>query len=300
MNKLLTTLTGGFPLTLNDIGYLQQSTIDSFKGILSAFGVAGNNAVILSGCERSVGGGNVTISAGYVSIGGEVCLFPEQVYPAPGLSVDEYFKVVSTFDPNGNKVFQNGSTNDTYQSRIAQIELAGSVPTGFTKYTDAKSIYQIIDENIDGVPMNAIIMWSGSLATIPSGYVLCDGNNNTPDLRGRFIVGYDDNDSDYSIGNTGGEKKHLLTVSEMPSHQHDVLIGTTSTGDPADFDALIIPSASIGNHEYDPIDVKGGTGSKGSNAPHENRPPYYSLAFIQKTGTTVNSNTPWTAVSSSS
>jgi len=73
----------------------------------------------------------------------------------------------------------------------------------------------------DALPRGTIIMWSGSVAQIPSGWALCDGKNGTPDLRGRFIVGYDAADSDYAaIGSTGGEKKHTLTKEELPPHGH--------------------------------------------------------------------------------
>lgn len=51
------------------------------------------------------------------------------------------------------------------------------------------------------VPSGSIIMWSGSIAAIPSGYVICDGNNGTPDLRDRFVVGAGNS---YAVGNTGG------------------------------------------------------------------------------------------------
>lgn len=52
-----------------------------------------------------------------------------------------------------------------------------------------------------GVPTGGIIAWSGSIGSIPSGYVLCNGSNGTPDLRDRFIVGAG---TTYSVGNTGG------------------------------------------------------------------------------------------------
>lgn len=51
------------------------------------------------------------------------------------------------------------------------------------------------------VPTGAIIMWSGSIGSIPSGYVICDGSNGTPDLRDRFVIG---SGSNYSVGNSGG------------------------------------------------------------------------------------------------
>ena len=52
-----------------------------------------------------------------------------------------------------------------------------------------------------GVPNGAIIMWSGTVATIPDGFSLCDGSNNTPDLRHRFVIGAG---STYAVGATGG------------------------------------------------------------------------------------------------
>jgi microcystin-dependent protein len=79
------------------------------------------------------------------------------------------------------------------------------------------------------VPSGAILMWSGE--TPPVGWALCDGTNGTPDLRGRFIVGYDPSDPDYNAtGLTGGEKSHTLSQTEMPGHVHSVTGSTTTNG----------------------------------------------------------------------
>lgn len=43
--------------------------------------------------------------------------------------------------------------------------------------------------NFSAIPIGCIVMWSGTIATIPSGWRLCDGTNNTPDLRDRFVIG---------------------------------------------------------------------------------------------------------------
>lgn len=67
----------------------------------------------------------------------------------------------------------------------------------------------------------------GNKNTIPKGWYLCDGTNGTPDLRGMFVVGYDDRDVDYNqVGKTGGIKNVILTEAQIPSHTHT---GNTST-----------------------------------------------------------------------
>ena len=62
-----------------------------------------------------------------------------------------------------------------------------------------------------------IMLWSGSTGSIPSGWVLCNGSNSTPDLRNRFVVGAG---SGYSVGNTGGADTVTLTEAQIPSHNH--------------------------------------------------------------------------------
>ncbi|MFM9836904.1 MAG: hypothetical protein ACKVOQ_01500 [Cyclobacteriaceae bacterium] len=67
------------------------------------------------------------------------------------------------------------------------------------------------------VPSGSILMWSGSIASIPSGWVLCNGTNGTPDLRDRFIVGAGNS---YAVSNTGGQNSVALSIGELPSHNH--------------------------------------------------------------------------------
>ena len=72
-----------------------------------------------------------------------------------------------------------------------------------------------------GVPQGTIVMWSGN--TPPEGWALCDGTNGTPNLRGRFIVGLDNSNSDYAqTKNTGGLPKTTLDVTNLPSHSHSI------------------------------------------------------------------------------
>ncbi len=67
------------------------------------------------------------------------------------------------------------------------------------------------------IPAGVILLWSGTIADIPTGWALCDGQNNTPDLRDRFIVGAG---SSYSVGDTGGANDVTLTIDQTPAHTH--------------------------------------------------------------------------------
>lgn len=78
-----------------------------------------------------------------------------------------------------------------------------------------------------GLVAGIICMWSGSTASVPSGWALCDGTNGTPDLRDRFIVGAGNS---YAPGAVGGANSVTLTQAQMPVHQHTVSLATDSQG----------------------------------------------------------------------
>jgi hypothetical protein len=148
----------------------------------------------------------------------------------------------------------------------------------------------------DIIPSGVIVMWSGSVATIPSGWLICDGSNSTPDLRNRFIVGAG---STYSVAGTGGSADAIVV-----SHTHT---GSTSTAsltgtlrnveEPFGSASGIVSLSDQGQAFY------GGTGStaynrqanfnashshtfttdsSGSSGTNANLPPYYALAYIMK------------------
>ena len=118
-----------------------------------------------------------------------------------------------------------------------------------------------------------IMLWYGSVASIPNGWRLCDGNNGTPDLRSRFVVGAGTGGS-YSPGDTGGANSVTLTVAQIPAHTHtyertDVGINVNDRPWPAS------------NNDCDMTTQN--TSSTGGGQSHENRPPYYALCYIMKT-----------------
>ena len=129
---------------------------------------------------------------------------------------------------------------------------------------------------VDSFVSGMIIMWNSTVASIPTGFVLCDGNNNTPDLRGRFVVGHHPSNGDYDVDDTGGAESVTLNLNQIPSHTHSY-VGHTYPGSGPE------QNQSGGPEDRTSFNVNKTTGSAGGGQAHENRPPYYALCYIMKT-----------------
>lgn len=157
-----------------------------------------------------------------------------------------------------------------------------------------------------------IMMWSGTIATIPTGWVLCNGSNSTPDLRNKFIIGAHSDSAGVAYSTvtgsntqSGGSKDSIVV-----SHTHTGTTASTSltgnvTGISESFASgggaasgvfTKITGYTVGNTpvQNDSGDGAGfsmdashthtfTTGSTGSSGTNANLPPYYALAFIMKT-----------------
>lgn len=168
----------------------------------------------------------------------------------------------------------------------------------------------------NAIPSGFIGMWSGSIGAIPGGWLLCDGTNSTPDLRDRFIVGAG---TSYSVGAIGGSASVTLTESQIPTHTHTITATSGAAGahthtvtDPGHTHTYAAPSGSA--YEYGTgltgssgiatssttntgsattgismtsaadhtHTITATAGNAGSGSSHENRPPYFALAYIMK------------------
>lgn len=138
----------------------------------------------------------------------------------------------------------------------------------------------------NGVPSGAIMMWSGSIASIPSGWLLCNGSSGTPDLRDRFIVGAG---STYAVNATGGSANatlvshsHTASVSD-PGHAHniDTHFQANVSGDRINSFADT-QFARTNTTQTATTGISVGISTEGSSATNANLPPYYALAYIMK------------------
>ena len=119
-----------------------------------------------------------------------------------------------------NVLQHEGSTkvavSATGASVTGNLSVSGTIPagqlTGAMPAIDGSAL-----TGIQGIPSGAIMMWNGTNANIPSGFVLCDGSNGTPDLTDKFILG---RGSSSNSGNSGGANPFTLTEGNLPSHSH--------------------------------------------------------------------------------
>ena len=171
--------------------------------------------------------------------------------------------------------------------------------------TDAYSANMVnslvsVSSGNDTLPIGAIIPFSGN--SIPTNYLLADGSAvsrttynelfdtigttygtgdgsttfNLPNLKGRIPVGLDSSDTSFdTLGETGGEKTHQLTVNEMPSHTHDQYV-TANNGN----QAVRRDYSSDGNSAIFPQGCK--TASTGGGQPHNNLQPYITQKYLIK------------------
>ena len=172
--------------------------------------------------------------------------------------------------------------------------LANSSNVTIQTYDNLYGIVSATPPAATPIPAGGILLWSGSIGSIPAGYVLCNGSNGTPDLRDRFLVGAG---STYAVNATGGSADSIVvthnhtatsTVTD-PGHDHDAITqvsGSSSSG--AQFtnsfsgsvnttSTQMIQTATTG------ITVATTTANAGTSGTNANLPPYYALCYIMKT-----------------
>ncbi len=141
MDKLKTSAVGGFPFVLDDIrqflGRLSgsQGIYQAFNNLLRGFG----DNFIVQGAVASGSSPNVAITEGWVILDGELVKVDAQT--GINTSTDNKFVKVTTFDSRGNKAFQNGSIEDTYEKNRAVVQgTTGNLDFDGDTFSDLRSI----------------------------------------------------------------------------------------------------------------------------------------------------------------
>lgn len=201
-----------------------------------------------------------------------------------------------------NAVIAAGSGSTPGEGVVTNAMMATDVKIGSLaalNTTDKDSIVEAINElkaaiTRDNTPAGVIRMWSGTIANIPSGNVLCDGTNGTPDLRNRFIMGAPDQ---AGMNTTGGSNTTTLTIAQLPAHNHPVVMDAVP---PHTHTSLGADSGKIASYVNDNPSIlldngttttssggghtpTGTTTNTGSGSSYDSRPAYYALAFIMRT-----------------
>lgn len=169
---------------------------------------------------------------------------------------------------------------------VVQMWAGAAVPEGYVlcngqelRTADYPELYKAL-----GVTFNTATSASGTKYSTRAGYF------RVPDLRGRFVVGQHDSDNDYrACGSGGGNKAVALTMEQMPAHKHtfkDYYHAESSKKVKGSYDYIPINSkVGCGDTDYDNEYLqyyRHDTDSSGSGATHENRPPYYVMAYIMR------------------
>jgi len=150
----------------------------------------------------------------------------------------------------------------------------------------------------DPIPSGIIVMWKGAVNQIPAGWALCDGNNGTPDLRDRFVVGAGNS---YAVGANAGNTSHSHTINDhshlAPDHlhtiAHDHYVSRVNNGSYwSDWGSGLDTGGNYAGYTYgsqtnnssgasDRSMQTGEATDRGMDS-RSNLPPYYALAYIMK------------------
>jgi microcystin-dependent protein len=243
----------------------------------------GGSNYILSGC---VDDGDGNVGDGIIVINGELLVFTGGIKKSK-IDIRQTQKTLTAFGV---------PYPEAYVYRTAVFSDTDGYPwDDLVQVLTNKQIEEKINSLKSEEP-GFIKMWSGRIDRIPQDYLLCNGSTLTvasypqlayslgketeesftiPDLRKRFVVGYDNSNADYSIiGTIGGAETVTLTEQQMPVHAHNIRFVEEKWGDNANSRPFPNPEGTSG--------YTAGTTSAGGGQAHENRPPYYVLAYVIK------------------
>ena len=212
-------------------------------------------------------------------------------------------------DVSDQKLYINGGLKIHIDNTdVLEIEQNSNINVRRNININSSNTNSYIFKGIGMAPIGMIAMWSGDENGPGGCWVLCDGNNGTPDLRGKFIMSstysstltINGETTNYSLGQTGGKQYVTLEDEEMPSHSHHGDTQGSQHSHTIELGNYDDGNFTGGSGQYPPADAGGLSGgnwktdsggahthsyttnSSGGDLSHENRPSYYVLAFIMR------------------
>ena len=203
-------------------------------------------------------------------------------------------------EASGDIIFRTTNTNNERMRILnsgnveigGDVEIGGTVEIGGNVDLNSSSSNNRQFIGYGTIPIGGIIMWNNyNGETVPDGWALCNGQLvngvQTPDLRGRFVMSSTygsfnvagEGSTTYAVGNTGGEQQVTLTTAEIPSHSHEYQDAyrlehhgyNAAKGD----QRRLVNDVGTNSSEKN-------TSNTGGGGSHENRPPYFVLAYIMR------------------
>lgn len=320
MNNINFKQDGGLPLSTDILDWLQQK-IDTLQVLAEIKGGTPNNnqGFIISGCN--VSGDNVESGYIYASYnGGNPELFR---FIGGNKKVNGFIRLVET---KTDLLFEDNICRDVLFVReleltstdtgfpFTSIKEKSTAPTNDTLKSEIVGLKDVVDkleeEIVKLVPKGIIVIWSGSINTIPKGWALCDGNNSTPDLTRRFIYGAG---HDLAPDMKNGYDTRLLRAENLPYHRHYIARNSLSKSSSDDsvkrktleekdelayrkegHDSGTNYRLMEANEQLDFVGVTSASIVRDGGSNKDNRtlitkqepidimPPYYTLAYIMK------------------
>ncbi len=299
-NKLIVSATG-FPGTNKTLRFIQ----DAFREPLGALAQLAGDKTIITGVVNTAG----VVSDGFIVYQNEIIPFQGGAFANTVTIMESFENVDYNTDVNDDTILDN---LPAYRTIYAKCGTGGIDIFNFSELYKLRTLKEM-------QPIGTIQMWSGTIPNIPLGWRLCDGNNGTPNLINRFVVGAG---GTYNVGDVGGLDAVQLTVAQMAEHSHN---GTTQNSGSHNHTISINQSgshthsghvvqasgtwkgggsnsspnstsnpgsvSSSGLHTHTANIANSGvhnhaftTDAVGNNEAHENRPPYFALCYIMYLG----------------
>lgn len=246
-----------------------------------------------------------------------------QKSPASAPATPNYVLGISRQDSETEAMYlgNDGQQNAVLASNNGDLRLGSAFKTNFTEHMrvrhdgnvtiekdlqikgkiDADLTVEkklVVKDKIEGMGAfvkGMIIMWSGMQHDIPEGWALCNGQNGTPELRGKFILGAA---GMYGEGSKGGNAYITLKKEQLPAHDHDgSVVSIQERGTQVDRNAFMTNSSSpqlrfpksywnhMQQYRHGPFtDTPLKIAEEGKGKAIHIMPPYYALCYIMYTG----------------